>query len=76
MPITGLFCMIFCKTISGIAQGQTNIAFLAENSSLICFAKSALSFVCSKLRPMTYIIKLNIDDWFRFGRSASYNIEL
>ena len=38
MPVTGLFCMIFCKTVSAIAQAQTNIAFLPENSTLTCFA--------------------------------------
>ena len=36
-PITSLFC-IFCKTIFGITQAQASTAFLAENSTLTCFA--------------------------------------
>ena len=65
MPITCLFCMIYCKTISGIFQAERNIAFLAE---------CTLSFVCSKIRSVTYIIKSNIGDWFRFRRGVSLKI--
>ena len=62
MPITCLFSMIYCKTISGIVQAQINIAFLAE---------CRLSFVCSKFRSVTYIMKSNIGDWFRFRGGVS-----